>query len=558
MVVAAILMAALVTGLVIVYLTRPRYEDIELSAARFFDDIDEQEENSLQFNLSNLFLSPPFYLQLAVLLALLATFLWPEQTIATVSDRESVGVWIALDTSASMSAMQSGAPRMEGARGEIGDLLNHLKLLRENSLSCLGLSTFDLVSTTQIASGSPLDVERLVATIEPRLLGTDLTLLRGLSAFLQAREESNCQITHLVVVTDAPFPEWGADLGGDMQVIWRDVGEPVQNVGVVDVRQQGDGLFGSGYAIEVTVAAYGEGTARASITVQNEAGMVVVEEALQWDQPGLQQVAFTPTAAGPYRIQLSPGGSYSYDDDITITVSEMQQIRVDWQLPESNLVQQLDWDDDEVAPHVRVAPYPAELDAVPTLLVGDGYGNGPAVSEIDFFLESSPLLSDLNFDVAEHIPVHGITLATDSPLQPVLTATAGPGQEGSIWLAASDQPLAAYVPGLPTDSGDANLDAFSTIVFFNALRWLLQERTPPPLFTLTTPEEPLPDGARVVLHPGEGNTALPAVSIGQWEEIDPATTGKVESPLWPVWLALAATFFALERALASLGGPRWR
>lgn len=559
MVAAAALMGALVAGLVALYLTRPRYEDIELSAARFFDDVNEPEETSVQFRLSNLLLSPPFYLQLAVLLALLAALLRPEQTIATADKLEGVGVWIALDTSASMSATQSGATRMEWARRETEELLNHLRLFEGSDLRCLGMSTFDLALTTQIPAGNVADVEQFVADVAPRPLGTDLTLLRRLASFLSAREEGACQITHLVVVTDAPFPEWGADLENNVYVLWRDIGEPVENVGVVDVRQRGDGLFGSTPVIDVTVAAYGSGPARADIAVQNGAGVSVAGEALQWEQPGRQQFSFIPPAAGQYHIQLSPGGSYGYDDDITISVGEMQQVRVDWKLPERSLVQQLGWIDDGADPHVRVAPYPAAIDGAPTLLVGDGYGSGSRAAEIDFFLEASPLLSDLNFDVAERLPINGVTLPPDSLLRPVLTVASGAGEgQGGVWLAASEEPLAAYVPGLPGDAGDANLYAFSTTVFFNALRWLLQERTPPPLFTLTTPEEPLPDGARLALHPGEGNTALPAVSEGQWDDIQPAAAGEAESPLWPIWLALAALFFTLERGLASLGGPRWR
>jgi hypothetical protein len=77
------------------------------------------------------------------------------------------------------------------------------------------------------------------------------------------------------------------------------------------------------------------------------------------------------------------------------------------------------------------------------------------------------------------------------------------------------------------------------------VRWLLQSRATPPLYTLTDPEHPIVEETRVALHEGEGNTALA-----------PASFGTLAAARAVVLLALLVLL--VERLLAWRLGARWR
>ena len=151
------------------------------------------------------------------------------------------------------------------------------------------------------------------------------------------------------------------------------------------------------------------------------------------------------------------------------------------------------------------------LDSRPAIVLGRGYGprRGPA-QPVTTFLETSPLVAGLNFDVAERSGMSG-----PPSLPPGFTAVLS-GPESAVWIAERATPVAAYVPGLPLD-GDDNVARFSSTVFLNAARWILERRPRPPLFTLTSPEQPEPSGNRIALHPGEGNTGRMPRSVGAFD-----------------------------------------
>jgi hypothetical protein len=163
---------------------------------------------------------------------------------------------------------------------------------------------------------------------------------------------------------------------------------------------------------------------------------------------------------------------------------------------------------------------------------------------------NNPLLTDLHFDVAEQVKILGVRLP--DTWQPVLWDT-----QGQSWIAWRRQPPAVYVPGLPTESSDA-LGHFSANLFFNALRWLLTTRELPPLFTLTTPAQPEPNGSRLALHEGEGDTSHIPLSLGTLDTIMPVALGTSPQPIWHRFLAIAMGLFVVDRACATFGGARWR
>ena len=546
------LLGGLIVGLIILYLTRPYYQPFTLSAARFFEQINTTQESRRRFDLRSLFLSRPFYLQLTVLSLLLAGLLLVHSRQLTEREGSNLGIWVVLDTSASMSTQQEGDTRMQDAHDEITELMAHLATVPEETAVCHRFSTFDLATSAQPTD--LLENQSQRNSLEHRPLGTDLNQIRSLLRQTDTPNSDNCVITHLFVVTDLPPPEWTDDSTSGIEIIWRDIAQEVDNVGIVKAANRNNsGITGGASPIDIELMAYNHAPDSVSVLIEDENGNEVQQERLSWQLPGIQTLTFTPSASGTYQVQLMTEDAYAYDNTLTLTVEAARHLRVDWQLPIAFLPL-TGWVEDSQNPDLRIAQFPAPVDTVPTLLVGQNYGLNDHQTEIDFFLEFIPMLADLNFDLAESLQIQGIILPPNSPLHPVLY-----DDERKVWFAASSNKQTAYIPGPPllTDP-DANLSSFSTTAFFNALRYLLAERATWPLYTLTTPEQPVPEENRVVLHPGEGNTALPPQSKGEIADIQPASSRVAEEPIWPLFVGLAMFVLMLERGLTAYGGSKWR
>jgi hypothetical protein len=209
----------------------------------------------------------------------------------------------------------------------------------------------------------------------------------------------------------------------------------------------------------------------------------------------------------------------------------------------------LGWIEDRDNPDLRVLPSIEMLDSRPAIVLGSGYAprTGPA-QPITTFLETSPLVTGLNLDVAERSGMRGAP-----SLPPGFNAVLS-GPESVVWIAERGTPVAAFVPGLPLD-GDDNVARFSSTVFLNAARWILERRPRPPLFTLTSPEQPEPAGNRIALHPGEGNTGRTSRSVGTFDPRAPrGRQAERRLPLWPWLVGAAALVFLTERSLALMRG----
>ncbi|HSR51565.1 MAG TPA: hypothetical protein VLV83_12110, partial [Acidobacteriota bacterium] len=149
------------------------------------------------------------------------------------------------------------------------------------------------------------------------------------------------------------------------------------------------------------------------------------------------------------------------------------------------------------------------------------------------------LLDGLNFDVAERMGIAPPPRPLPASFSPVLRGLNG------TWMALRQDPPAVYIPGPPLGSEDDS-GRFSTTVFFNAVRHLLGRRSLPPLHTLTSPADPVPEGSRLALHDEEGNTSFQPRSAGDVTDLSPTATRAATVPLWPVLLALTAALFLWE------------
>lgn len=548
-----ILVAALLAaGLLLLYLTRPYYRPIALSAAQFFVRRDTREA-SRRFSLRSLITSRAFWLQITVFLAVLAALVLLENAVAG-AEVQQLGIWLIIDTSASMTTLTNDGDRMASVRRETDALADYLMALPDNTTACTRLFAFDL-SLRAIADGlAPTDLSDAVSSLTPRALGTDVGLLhlafgQATDTLAQPIEPGQCLPTHLVVITDQPAQDALFE-EAPLPLLWRSVAQPADNYGLIDVYSVGAVEFGAVPGIVLEVGAWGQ-RAEAQVRITDASGGTVAEERVMFAGRPSRELAIMLPAPGRYTASIEPGGDYALDDQLVFDWSVQPGVRVDWQLADTSIPNALGWQITANQPRLRVRDWGAAAQSsdAPTLFIGAGYG-GPPV-QIDRFAEAPELLTDLNLDIAERVGIIGSEADTLSGLVPLLI-----GDDNRVWLAWGDAPRRVFIPGLPQFGADADLEAFSTTLFFNAVRWLLGAENPAPLFERTTPAQPVPEGIRNSIHSGEGDTSLVAASEGVWAEIQAAGTTQVD-PLWPLLLAIAALVFAGERLLALVKGASW-
>jgi hypothetical protein len=533
----------LAAALVVIYMARPNFRRAVLSAALFFRD-DPVLGSTSRIAWSTPRPTPLFYLQLSVLLLPLLAI--PHCPAAAVMDRSGkTGVRVLVDRSASMSTQQGGATRFDAAIAA----LRSVAAPQQSAIACFTLSAFDLELTTiaeNLASAGEL--VDLVSRLRPRPLGTDLSLVERALADAPRTASAVCPAGTTIVVSDMPAPPWmeGPASRGD---VWIDVSQPAQNAGIVDLVDNRDRVSGEVQRVRIVVGTVGDlPTSNVTLSVRSPDGTVRTHPVEAWDGP-TGSVNVIPSLPGRYTFHVNQGGAYRYDDDAAIDVPPSGPVRVDWRVTRREWLTRLGWIEDRDNPDLRVLPSIEMLDLRPAIVLGSGYGprTGPAQA-VTTFLETSPLVAGLNFDVAERSGIRGAP-----SLPPGFNAVLS-GPEGAVWIAERGTPLAAFVPGLPID-GDDNVARFSSTVFLNAARWILERRPRPPLFTLTSPEQPEPSGNRIALHPGEGNTGRQPRSVGTFDPHVPrGVQAERRLALWPWLVGAAALIFLTERGLALMRG----
>ena len=547
---------ALAAALVVIYMARPNFRRAYLSAALFFRD-DPVVGSTIRIAWSTPHPTPPFFLQLAVLLLLLLAV--PHCPAAAVIDRSvKTGVRVLVDRSASMSTRQNGATRFDAAVAA----LRSVAAPQQSAIACFTLSAFDL-ELTPIAGNvaSVSELLDLVSRLQPRPLGTELSLVeRALaeapSTFAKATADKRttqgqCATAATIVVSDMPAPPWmeGPGRAASRGDVWIDVSQPAPNAGIVDLVDNRDRVSGEVRGLRIVVGTFGGmATSTVTLTVRSPDGSSRAHPIEAWDGP-TGSVDVSLRQPGQYAFQVNPAGTYRYDDEARIDVPRSGPVRVDWQVGRREWLTRLGWTEDRDDPDLRVLPSIEMLDSRPAIVLGSGYGprSGPS-QPVTTFLETSPLVLGLNLDVAERSGMRGA-----SSLPPGFTAALS-GPEGAVWIAERAIPAAAFVPGLPLE-GDGNVARFSSTVFLNAARWILERRPRPPLFTLTSPEQPEPSGNRIAIHPGEGNTGRTPRSVGTFDPSAPrGRQPERRLPLWPWLVGAAALVFLTERNLALLRG----
>ena len=539
----------LIALLVTLYMARPRFQRFELSSAAFFRELPAPRERRFRFQWSRPETNRAFWLQAAVLLAVLLAFLLRERFYTSLRAGEGQGVWVLVDTSASMDTVQAGEPRHRRVADAIREAVDE----GEDVPRRFRLSLFDL-ELREVALADPTLDAVLAASDRwrPRALGTDLQLLRALPP------PGDTPITHVLVITDRPAPDW-TETVEQPRIVWRDIGERAENIGIESLRAARNPLTGYIADLRVDVAARGLEAPPEDrvIRVEDPDGSKAERLLATWtrqDDSFRTRFTFEAQAPGRYKIELDEGGAYRWDDRAEVEVGTGRDLAVDWRLPDRAVPDALGWRQEDKAPQFRVTAAQDngsdDRSDVPTLRVMAGTA-APERGEIRDFEEGHPLLRDVNLDAVELLALPAVE--TDE-LRPVLRRV-----DGKVWLAAREDPPAFLIPGLPAlrfDPADAE-EALKLTLFFNAVRELLADHPAAPLYELTDPAHPEVLGTRLALHPGEGETDTLAKSVGGLGRLE-ADLPEESRPFWPLAIFAALGVLAVERGLAAWAGPKWR
>ncbi|CAM2068417.1 BatA domain-containing protein [Sulfidibacter corallicola] len=548
--------AAIALVMIVVHMTRPPHERREISSARFFDRLPPAREKRSRMKWSKPTDSPPFFLRMAILALLVSALLATGWRAPTPDEASAARVWVLIDTSSGMTTNTGSGSLWNLAHQRLVELANLIDSGDSNQEWSGRLSSFDMERRDHLADGSIDDILNAVDTLKPRALGTALDLVQATHREARRLMDRNPTegFSHMLVLSDQPAPDWVAEAEAPV-VVWLDVSVPVPNAGIHRIDTRRDALSGEIGSISVELRAQGP-SVPSTLVVEGNRGSS--RHDLTFAQ-GVARHRIDRPGAGRYRLTLEPNDAYLQDNRAEIEISPNRIPRLDWRLkdrtwaailgaPATTPTDRNQRPPTDMVVQAVTATSDAEIDPnTPRLMIGNGYKKGNSL--VYDFREDHPLLANLNLDAAETMAV--VPTPLPDGFTPVLRDT-----DGNTWLAWRASPPAAFVAGLP--QGQDTLRRFSTTAFFNAVHQLMGHRADVPLYTLTSPRHPEPEGTRLALHPGEGESYVPPHSIGHLEDLLRGTSRGETRAIWPWLLAAASLLFFLERVLLLIGGPAWR
>ncbi len=526
---------ALTLGMIAVHMAKPRGILRKISSFSFFDQVPPPTNSKSKLRLSNPMLSKPFYFRILALALFIAALFLTDQPLNSKLETR-LHVWALVDTSASMSTrFEDGSTAMEQAKKVTTLVL--AKLFKQSSLDLsLRLSTFDY-SLKHISDSEDVTAAfNQLGVLKSGFQGTNLNLVHGALSGPMAKDFS-----HALVITDQPAPSWVGEFK-NLTVVWLDISKMVQNTGITRIEPVRNPLTGLVSAIRLELTSFGPAPAT-RLTILDGGGNILIDDPVVWQENGKAYPSFSPAGSGFHTIAIEPGGAYIHDDQAIIRIPPSEELRVDWRAKPHRLAYELG-EQTAFRPHIRITDDPTDLhDTVPTLVIGGGAA--PVKKELGYFLEGHPLLMDLNFDALAEEPLG--SCSPSAPWAPILK-----DEDNKTRVAMGWESNAIWIPGLL----DGEEGPVQTTLFFNALRFLLQERPLEPLYTTTVGDEE-PEDNRIALHKGEGNTWRRSGSFGNLDDLRPVSQDR-SSPMSFLFLTLALGVMAFERDRRAFGGSSWR
>ena len=109
-----------------------------------------------------------------------------------------------------MSTIQQDEPRIAAAVREVESAIQQAQQAAKNKELCFRLSTMDLERRDLLTGGDIFSIRQTIQNLKPRPLGTDLGIIRSIFQLVksQSQEDRQCQVSHVVVVTDIPAPDF--------------------------------------------------------------------------------------------------------------------------------------------------------------------------------------------------------------------------------------------------------------------------------------------------------------------------------------------------------------
>ena len=559
-----LLSGLLLAGILVANMLRPRFTKKVVSAAKFFMDLPPAKEARSRLRLSSPARSRPLYFQLLMLALLIVALLLHRENMRGMT-RDGVALWILIDTSASMDTkVGSGGRRIDLAIEKARRSIASAEKAAEDLELRIRISGYDMEINDFVNTQSAAKALSALDTLKVRSLGPDLSILSEAIAKVDAQNQLDEQddldfrFTHLHIISDqSPRPQPAKYV----RVIWENVGRPANNQGIINIQpNKTDPITGLIREISVTCEYHGD-QAGAQLSITAPQGHAVPLNELRWKRNGEAMISFPVEDSGLYKVTLNPApgykDSYNWDNRAAFYINETKHVKVDWQLPDKNLLGKINWEQASDRPDIRIVPFTGSTPSskTPTIYVGrqiEKAGRGQSTIRI---FENHPLIHTLDFDAFDQERIPGIPLPKG--FKPALAG----GPDSEMWLAYRDKPApAVYIPGVPMMSTN-QAGIFSNILFVNSVRWLLglNSEAVEPLYKLTEIGHPEPSNNRVVLHPGEGDTSSSnATSSGSSDDIRRASLGIEKIPVWPSLLALCALVFLFERGMAAYGSSRWR
>ena len=313
---AALIWAALAVPIVIFYVLKIRMRRVPVSTVMFWQQVfEEKQPRSIWQQLRHL-------LSLLLQLAFLALIVFSLADPFFNSDvRKQRRVVVVLDTSASMQAqLASGKTRLDAAKQQIERMIRSLKSRDEMALIIAGNQAHVACGLTNHQRTLQNYLDQIPATDGPTQVDAAVEVGRRLLA-----DHKNSEV---VVVTDGCFAN-AATLASDEKVVWAQVGDAMDNIGITRFQVRRSLLDPIGFQILVEVSNFSTLETDTSLDLNfNDELLDVIPLKLQPDEIWTKIFEKTSTGGGILSAEIRQQDGLAADNVAQAILPERLKIPV--------------------------------------------------------------------------------------------------------------------------------------------------------------------------------------------------------------------------------------